>query len=183
MFQLTSSLPYLLNRLGVRMGMLFARRLEPYGLSVPMFRVLVSLADHPDQKLADLAATTMSEMSTMSRLIGLMVDQGWVTRERLPNDERTVCINLTKAGRDLATELKTKAKHYEDVIAGAIEEIEVDRFKSDVEHIYAALDTLEAELADEAAEVLATRAQRSTAPVETRRTNAGLRRRRAPVSA
>ena len=146
MFQLTSSMPYLLNRLGMRMGALFTRRLAPYGLTVTMFRVLASLSERPDQKLSELSATTSTEVSTMSRLIGQMVDRGLVSRVRLPHDERTVRINLTAQGRTLADELMIKAQHYEDVVVEALDSDEVQHFRLVLSRIYDSLDVLEDEL-------------------------------------
>ena len=146
MFQLDSSMPYLLNRLGVRMGALFIRRLAPYGLTVTMFRVLASLAERPDQKLNELSATTNTEVSTMSRLISQMVDRGLVSRVRLPEDERTVRINLTNDGRALADELMLKAQHYEDVVVEVLDRDEVQHFRTVLARIYESLDVLGDEL-------------------------------------
>ena len=68
MYRLTTSLPYLLNRLGVRMGMLFSQKIAAYGLNLQMYRVLAALREKPDQKLSSLAEMTTTELSTMSRL-------------------------------------------------------------------------------------------------------------------
>ena len=43
MYRLSNSLPYLLARLGVRMGELFVRVVRKEGLTLPMYRVLASL--------------------------------------------------------------------------------------------------------------------------------------------
>jgi len=40
MYRLTEAFPYLLNRVGVRMGELFSRRLESYGVTLHMYRVM-----------------------------------------------------------------------------------------------------------------------------------------------
>ena len=110
MYRLTTSMPYLLNRLGVRLGALFSRRIAPYGLSLPMYRVLAALSEVADQKLGDLSTMTTVDLSTMSRLIGTMVKMGLVSRVRLPTDERTVRINLTPKGAELAVKLKALAE-------------------------------------------------------------------------
>lgn len=151
MYQLTTSMPYLLNRLGVRLGWLFTRRIGPYGLNLPMYRVLASLAERPDQKLSDLAQMTSAEVSTMSRMIGSMVDMGLVTRERLPNNERTVRINLTEKGGTIAGELMREAQHYEDVAISGLNPAEVESLKRLIVQIYDSLDVLEAELVAPAA--------------------------------
>src|SRR5580692_11082372 len=122
-------MPYLLNRLGVRMGVLFSRKIAPYGLTLPMYRVMASLIEQPNQKLGELAAMTSAELSTMSRLVGSMVGLGLVTRARLPNDERTVCINLTPKGRALTLRLMRDARHYEEVAISRLPPETVDRLK------------------------------------------------------
>jgi hypothetical protein len=45
MYRLSNSLPYLLARVGIRMGDLFARVIKKHGLTIPMYRVLVALAE------------------------------------------------------------------------------------------------------------------------------------------
>src|SRR5579859_989617 len=42
-YKLTESVPYLLNRVGVRMGELFSRRIASHGVSLPMYRVMAAL--------------------------------------------------------------------------------------------------------------------------------------------
>lgn len=146
MYRLTTSMPYLLNRLGVRMGALFSRRIASYDLSLPMYRVIASLAEQPDQKLSEISAITSIELSTMSRLIGAMVERQLVTRVRLPHDERTVRINLTPLGARLAKELASEAQHYEDVAVSVLDPAEIDALREKLVRIYDALDILEQEL-------------------------------------
>ena len=42
MYTFTDSFPYLLNRVGVRMGELFSRRIASYGITLPMYRVMAA---------------------------------------------------------------------------------------------------------------------------------------------
>jgi DNA-binding MarR family transcriptional regulator len=146
MYRLTTSVPYLLNRLGVRLGTLFSRRIAPYGLSLPMYRVLAALSEVADQKLGDLSTMTTIDLSTMSRLIGAMVKMGLVTRVRLPIDERTVRINLTPKGAELAVKLMREAQHYEEVAISSLNSAVIAKLKADLVRIYDALDVLECEL-------------------------------------
>ena len=55
MYRLTEAFPYLLNRVGVRMGELFTRRLAAADLTLSMYRVLAALWEKDDQRLGDLA--------------------------------------------------------------------------------------------------------------------------------
>ena len=146
MYRLTHSLPYLLNRLGVRMGGLFTQKIAAFGLTLPMYRVLASLREQPDQKLGELADIASAEPSTMSRLIGSMADMQLVTRERLPGNERAVRINLTAKGRALAEQLVVEAQHYEDVAISHLPAEDVDKLKAVLADMYNMLDILEDEL-------------------------------------
>ncbi|KKC23998.1 MarR family winged helix-turn-helix transcriptional regulator [Sphingomonas sp. SRS2] len=146
MYQLTNSLPYLLNRLGVRMGALFTQKIAAFGLTLPMYRVMASLLERPDQKLGELADVASAEPSTMSRLIGSMTDMKLVTRERLPGNERAVCINLTAKGQELAGQLVLEAQHYEDVAISHMPPGEVAKLKAVLGEMFKTLDILEEEL-------------------------------------
>lgn len=146
MYRLTKSFPYLLNRVGVRMGELFVRRIASYGVSLPMYRVLAALWETGDQRLGDLAAQTTVEVSTLSRLIGEMKRKGLVSRRRCVDNERTVAINLTAKGRALAEELMPIAQHFEDVAVRDFSADEIARIKSVLATVYLNLDAIEREI-------------------------------------
>lgn len=146
MYRLSTSMPFLLARVGVRLGELFSRRLATYDLTLPMYRVLAALSERPDQKLGELSAATTVEMSTMSRLVGAMSARGLVSRLRQPGNERTVRINLTAKGAELAASVRHEAEHYEDVAISVLDSGDVQRLKATLARIYAALDVLEEEL-------------------------------------
>ena len=146
LYRLTKSFPYLLNRVGVRMGELFVRRIASYGVSLPMYRVLAALWETGDQRLGDLAAQTTVEVSTLSRLIGEMKRKGLVSRRRCEDNERTVAINLTAKGRALAEELMPIAQHFEEVAVRDFSADEVERIKTVLATVYANLDTIEPEI-------------------------------------
>ena len=149
-YKLTTSMPFLLARLGVRMGALFSQRLEAYELTLPMYRVLAALSETPGQQLNELSAMTTVELSTMSRLVSAMVGMGFVSRLRQPTNERTVRIDLTDKGAELATILRAEAEHYEEVAVSTLKRSEIDRLKQTLLRIYDSLDVLEEELAGNA---------------------------------
>src|SRR5689334_3208066 len=146
LYRLTSAFPYLLNRVGVRMGELFSRRIAGYGVTLPMYRVMAALWETPDQRLGDLAALTSIEVSTMSRLIGTMNRKGLVSRTRLKDTARTVAINLTAKGKTLVAELIPIAMHYEEVAVRSFSAKEIAELKTTLTNIYTNLDSLEPEI-------------------------------------
>jgi DNA-binding MarR family transcriptional regulator len=146
LYRLSNSFPYLLNRVGVRMGELFSRRIAPFGVTLPMYRVMAALWEKGDQRLSDLAEVTTIEISTLSRLIGEMKRKGLVTRSRLEDNGRTVAINLASKGRSLVEELMPIAVHFADVAVSNYSEDEVDRLKTIFREIYERLGSIEPEI-------------------------------------
>jgi MarR family transcriptional regulator, organic hydroperoxide resistance regulator len=146
LYRLSNSFPYLLNRVGVRMGELFSRRIAPYGVTLPMYRVMAALWEKGDQRLSDLATVTTTEISTLSRLIGEMKRKGLVTRSRLEDNGRTVAINLTSKGQSLVEELMPIAVHFADVAVANYSEDEVDHLKTIFREIYERLGSIEPEI-------------------------------------
>lgn len=146
LYQLTSAFPYLLNRVGVRMGELFSRRIAGYDVTLPMYRVMAALWETPDQRLGDLAAMTSIEVSTLSRLIGTMKRKGLVSRTRLKDNARTVAIKLTAKGKMLVEELIPIAMHFEDIAVRSFSAKEIAELKTTLANIYENLDSLEPEI-------------------------------------
>src|SRR5712671_1910537 len=115
MYRLTEAFPYLVTRVGVRMGELISRRLERYGLTLPMYRVMAALWQRGGQRLGDLSEMTSVEISTLSRLVGVMQRRGLLSRRRPDSNARTVEINLTKSGCALVERLIPLAQRHEEV--------------------------------------------------------------------
>jgi MarR family transcriptional regulator, organic hydroperoxide resistance regulator len=148
LYRLTNSFPYLLNRVGVRMGELFSRRIAGYGVTLPMYRVMAALWETGDQRLGDLAAVTTTELSTLSRLVGAMKRKGLVTRTRLKDNARTVAINLTAKGKLLVEELIPLAMHFEEVAVREFSAKETADLKAALHTIYLSLNSIEPEIVE-----------------------------------
>jgi DNA-binding MarR family transcriptional regulator len=146
MYRLTNSVPYLLNRVGVRMGELFSRRLAAYNVTLPMYRVLAGLSERGDQRLSDLSEMTSVELSTLSRLVSTMKRRGLVSRARPDANGRTVEINLTPKGRALAATLMPLAAEFERVGIQGFANGEISILKDRLVAIYRNLDELERKL-------------------------------------
>lgn len=146
LYRLTDSFPYLLNRVGVRIGELFTQRISSYGVTLPMYRILAALWERPDQRLSDLSELTTIEISTLSRLIGTMKRKGLVSRQRLENNARTVSINLTAKGRTMTEELIPIAVHFEEVAVRNRPAEDVEWIKRFLREAYDGLNEIQAEV-------------------------------------
>jgi DNA-binding MarR family transcriptional regulator len=172
-YRLSNSFPYLVNRVGVRIGEMFSRHLAPYDVTLPMYRVLASLWELQNQRLRDLGEMTSIELSTLSRLISAMHRKGLVSRARVAGNERTVSINLTPKGRALAEVLIPQAVHFEEVAIHSFGTDEVAKLKKALAIVYDHLNELEPQIL--AAE--APKARHSN-----RRSHRALRRKAPPVT-
>jgi len=149
MYRLTEAFPYLVTRVGVRMGELFSRRLKSYGVTLPMYRVMAALWQRGGQRLGDLSEMTSVEISTLSRLVGVMQRRGLLSRTRPDSNARSVQINLTRSGRALVEQLIPLAQRHEEVGLRGLAADEVDVLKKNLVTVYRNLDGLDREISEE----------------------------------
>src|SRR5215472_5446868 len=76
---------------------------------------MAALWQRGGQRLGDLSEMTSVEISTLSRLVGVLQRRGLLSRTRPDSNARTVQINLTKAGRALVEQLIPLAQRHEEV--------------------------------------------------------------------
>ncbi len=75
--------------------------LEPHGLSLADYEILVHLAAEPaaELRMTELAARTLVSRSGLTRRLDRLVESGLVERRSCPTDRRGVLAVLTPAGR------------------------------------------------------------------------------------
>jgi MarR family transcriptional regulator, organic hydroperoxide resistance regulator len=147
MYRFSNSLPYLLARLGVRMGDLFERIIKPEKLTIPMYRVLAALSEQGHAlRLGEIAALTSVDVSTLSRMVAEMARNGLLTRTRPENDQRSLQVALTPRGSLLVSRLMPLAAYYEEVAAGSLSSKEAVALKATLVQLYKNLDRLEQEI-------------------------------------
>ncbi len=145
MYRLTTSLPYLMNRAGVRIGEAFSRELAKHDVTLVMYRVLAALAHNEGQAINELANITTTEVSRMSRLIVTMKKRKLISRRRSGKDARVVRVSLTEQGRALANTLMPVAEHYETVAVQTLSPKQIEQLKSMLRIIYDNIGSLDAE--------------------------------------
>jgi DNA-binding MarR family transcriptional regulator len=68
--------------------------------------VLARLEELGPIRLSTLAQVLALDISTVSRQVPVLERQGWVTRERDPEDQRAQLFQLTDAGREVLTDVR-----------------------------------------------------------------------------
>ena len=97
--ELSDYLPYLINRVGSALVARHEVELKRYGLSIAMWRVMVSLSHGGAMRQIDIAELTAIDVSTLSRLITRMTRMGLISRTRSDTNNREVTVELTAKGR------------------------------------------------------------------------------------
>ncbi len=165
-YRLSTSFPYIVRRVGLRIGELFDRAVAPYGVDVSMYRVVAALAEGDRQQLGKLSEITSIELSTLSRLVGAMAAKGFLTRRRPRGNGRIVEISLSLKGRRLAADLMPVAVRFEAAAVKGLGEADVVRLKAQLEVAYRNLDSLEQELAAISVDTKPARRKRRSARTE-----------------
>jgi MarR family transcriptional regulator, organic hydroperoxide resistance regulator len=77
--------------------------LEPLGLTHPQYLVMLSLWERSPRTLRDIGEALVLEPATLSPLLKRLELAGLITRTRKIEDERSLDVELTPAGRALRT--------------------------------------------------------------------------------
>ena len=111
-------LAYLLARASLQISTSFHAQVRAAGLTVMEWRVLASLSDGPPLSIKALADIILAQQPTVTKLVGRMAQQGWVTRSSSRADKRQTLVSLTDKGQAAAAPLLALAKaHEQDVLA------------------------------------------------------------------
>jgi DNA-binding MarR family transcriptional regulator len=135
-FDLAETLPYLLNRAGVRIGAAFSEDIQRFGVSLHQWRILASLCRQAPQNITELAAHTSIEVSTLSRIVAALVADGMLARLRSGDDARAVSLTLTDEGREAAGRIIPVAALYERIALSGMSAEEVVLLKQLLARVY-----------------------------------------------
>lgn len=75
--------------------------LEPMGLTHPQYLVMLALWQHEPVSVRELSALLHLDPGTLSPLLKRLEANGLLRRERNQDDERSLAVTLTEAGRAL----------------------------------------------------------------------------------
>ena len=135
---LDNYLPYLVNRVGNIIAEQYGTEaLAPYGLSIPMWRVMAVLASKGSQRQIDLAEYTSIEVSTLSRIVTRLVRLGVVSRTRSTSNTREVMVKLTPKGNAQVARLIPIANDYEAIAIAGLRPDELAALKNALRRVFA----------------------------------------------
>jgi DNA-binding MarR family transcriptional regulator len=109
-------LGYLLGQANHALYKEFDAHVRAAGLSSVEWRVLATLHDGEPLTVSQLAHEILSKQPTVTKLLQRMNEQGWVTLQADPADQRRTLVSATAAGRRLVKPLVSKARAHETAL-------------------------------------------------------------------
>lgn len=135
-------LPYRCNslaqRISVSLSRIYVRR---FGITVPEWRVLVTLAEYGELQSKQIAAHTSMDKVRVSRAVAAMSDKGLVSRRPCDRDSRAAHLTLTGEGIALYRRIVPEALAWEEQLLEPLSATER-------EDLFALLDKLDGRLAE-----------------------------------
>ncbi|MCG7534029.1 MarR family transcriptional regulator [Pseudoalteromonas sp. OOF1S-7] len=112
-FDINEFLPYRMVRLANAMSEAFSEVYERAGLTIPQWRVLVHLAQHPGATAKQLCDLASMDKSTVSRAIKQLQQQDLLVARQSKTDKRATEMSLTSKGGVLYETLTPQALAWE----------------------------------------------------------------------
>ncbi len=131
--------PYLVRRISDTLIERFTAGLKPYGITLPMWRVLAVLHRRGATRFGVLVTQTLIEPPTMSRLIAALRAKGLVSKTSSAVDARGVLISPTAKGLSLVERLTPHAFEVEQETLAGLTEDEAEMFRRLVRRVCATL--------------------------------------------
>ncbi len=127
---LTHLITHLIHRIDNQMAMRFTREAKKYGINAQAWRILSALLERDDQRVGELARNTAIELSTLSHFFKGMGRDGLIKRRRIDDDQRSVEVFLTPAGRALTEKVAPLGKAHEQAALAGFSEDEAQTLKA-----------------------------------------------------
>src|SRR5512133_1365182 len=106
-------LGYLLGQANHALYKEFDAHVRAAGLSSIEWRVLATLHDGEPLTISQLAAEVLAKQPTVTKLVQRMGEQGWISLQADPSDQRRTLVVATTAGKRLVRPLIEKARAHE----------------------------------------------------------------------
>jgi DNA-binding MarR family transcriptional regulator len=138
-FIIKDYIPYLLRRISDELTERFTAGLEPYGLTLPMWRIIAVLQGRGPTRFHLLVSQTFIEPPTLSRLLDQLRAKGYITRTSSSVDGRGVLISPTKKALKLVEDLTPFAFNVEKQTMEGLTDDEAEMFRRLVRRVCANL--------------------------------------------
>ena len=103
--RLEEQLCFSLQTASKQFNRMYAKALKPFHLTYPQYLVLLVLWEHSDQRISDIGEKLTLDTGTLTPMLKRMEKNGYINRNRLPEDERIVIISLSEKAIQLENKI------------------------------------------------------------------------------
>jgi DNA-binding MarR family transcriptional regulator len=133
-------LPYRCNSLARKISVSLSRiYAEKYGLSIPQWRVLVTLAEYGELQASQVTELTSLDKVQVSRAVAGLSERGLLRRRSSERDSRAALLCLSDTGQTLFHRIEPEVLAWEQALLAPLEPAEQ-------EVLFALIDRLELRL-------------------------------------
>ncbi|MCK4764703.1 MAG: MarR family transcriptional regulator [Candidatus Aminicenantes bacterium] len=111
---------YLMGLLIRKLNLLNKDQKVCYGLTIPQCYAIETLGQRGKLTMNDLSRELGTAISTVTRVVDVLVRDGVLQRSDSPGDRRRVCVELTAKGKELEQKLQQCSDDYSREILGFI---------------------------------------------------------------
>lgn len=76
-----------------------------YDITIDQWLILKSVAENPDITQNDISKIVFKDNASITRIIQLLVNAGYLVREEHPTDRRRVNLTLTESGKEITADV------------------------------------------------------------------------------
>lgn len=134
-YPFSDTLPYFITQISTSMLEIVSKRFDQCGMSIPMYRALVTLRGGQVLTLSELSKIISVDQSTLSRQVGAMVRHGLVTRRRSDDNGRIVLIEITPDGRRTVEGLLPFVQDLEKAALDSMQPDEIQNLKQSLKRL------------------------------------------------
>ncbi|ALS00937.1 MarR family transcriptional regulator [Enterococcus silesiacus] len=103
--RLEEQLCFSLQTASKQFSRMYTKALKPFHLTYPQYLVLLVLWEYSNQRISDIGEKLALDTGTLTPMLKRMEKNGYIHRNRLPEDERIVIISLSEKAIQLETEI------------------------------------------------------------------------------
>ena len=115
---------YAATRASLELKKVFAMHMEPHGLRIAEFSILMLVAGNAEVNQKQLGQALDISPPNMAVTLDRMAERGWIERVRSTHDRRAQHIHLTKVGRTFAERMRKISMTMEEPALAALSRAE-----------------------------------------------------------
>lgn len=110
--------------------------LKKFGVDNSRRRLLVALETKPDASVSELSEMIVSKMSTTTKIVYRLKDEGYVETYSCPNDARITRVKLTEAGCQMTTKINDLMGVVLEQSFEGLTPLQIEKLMESLKHIF-----------------------------------------------